>query len=178
MSSARKKRSGDANLNASDAQTVASRLSAPIFQGAVTAAALVLALGATDSASAAEEWFAISSNAPNVTFFVDMASIERTGKLARFWEKLVFAKPDARDAASGKLIREKKVQRLVDCDEARQAVIYGSLYAEDGGFITSTTFDRPQDAMTAIPPGSVAARELDLVCKARHGTLFGIDPRD
>lgn len=181
MSSARKTRRSDARLNVSNCRqrTPSSPgvLNAPVIllHGSVTAGILVCALLASKAAFAAEEWVTVSSPSANVSFAIDKSSIKRTGHQARFWEKMTYTKPETRDEASAKLIKEKKVERLMDCEERTQAVLFGSLYAEDGSFITSTTFEHPEKTMTAIPPGSIAEGELRFVCGTPRGTLFGID---
>ena len=118
------------------------------------------------SANAAEEWVTIPTNVPNVAFSIDKGSIQREGKQVRFWEKIVFAKPDVRDQASGEMIKEKKVHRLMNCDNSTQGVIYGATFGENGGFITSTSFDDAKISMSAIPAGTVAYDEFQLVCAA------------
>lgn len=159
-------------------QRVPSGAPANLLHAAMAAGALACALLASHAVFAAEEWLTISSPSANITFAIDKGSVERTGHLARFWEKMTYAKPEARDEASAKMIKEKRVQRLMNCEERTQAVMFGALYAEDGSFITSTTFDQPQKAMTAIPPGSIAEEELNFVCGPPRGTLFGIDLND
>ena len=96
---------------------------------------------------------------------IDQGSIERQGEIVRFWEKLVYIQPKVVDEASGKWVKEKKVHRLMHCAERTQGVISGATYTENGRFISSVSFDAPQSAMSAIPPGTLAAAELELVCK-------------
>jgi hypothetical protein len=135
---------------------------------------LVLGLPAR-IALAAEDWQTIATNSPNITFSIDKGSIERKGNLVYFWEKMIFAKPELKDAASGRQIKEKRVQRVMNCDDHTQGVVFGAMYAENGTFITSTSFDDPQKAMTAIPPNTVAEEELKLVCPPPSGKLYGVD---
>jgi hypothetical protein len=127
------------------------------------------------SAYAAEDWLTISTNSPNISFSIDKSSVERTGESVQFWEKMIFSKPEVEDEGSGKMIKEKRVQRLMHCQDRTQAVIYGSIYGEDGSFITSTSFEAVQRAMVAIPPGTVAEQEFRLVCAKPSGTFFGIN---
>lgn len=127
------------------------------------------------SAFAAEDWLTISTNASNISFAIDKASIERTGSTVQFWEKMVFSKPDLKDEGSGKLIKEKRVQRMMHCQNHRQAVIYGAIYGEDGSFITSTSFDEEHRELIGIPPGTVAEAEFNLLCAKPSGTFFGVD---
>lgn len=114
-------------------------------------------------ACATEEWLTIPNNDPNITFSVDKSSIERQGDVIRLWEKLVYTQPKTKDEASGKMVKEKKVHRLMNCADHTQGVITGVSYTENGRFISSVTYDEPQ-ALSSIPPGTLAAEQLRLVC--------------
>ena len=116
------------------------------------------------SANAAEDWVTIPTNASDVTFSIDKASIQRKKNTVRFWEKITYGRPDVIDQASGKLVKEKKVHRIMDCLKNTQSLIYGATFADDGKFITSVSFDESKIKMTAIPRGTLAAEELKLVC--------------
>ena len=118
----------------------------------------------TNTSFAAEEWITIPNSDPNIMFSIDKASIEREGNLVRFWERLVFTQPKIKDEASDKMVKEKKVHRLMSCAENTQGFISGATYAENGRFISSVSFDNPQAQMSLIPPGTLAAEELGLVC--------------
>lgn len=126
---------------------------------------LAALLCVTHTALATESWLTIPNSDPNITFSIDQGSIERQGEIVQFWEKLVFIQPKIVDEASGKLVKEKKVHRLMHCADATQGVISGATYAENGRFISSVSFDTPQAQMSAIPPGTLAAEELRRVCK-------------
>ena len=119
----------------------------------------------THSALATEAWLTIPNSDSNIMFAIDQGSIERQGEIVRFWEKLVYIRPKVVDEASGKWVKEKKVHRLMHCAERTQGVISGATYTENGRFISSVSFDAPQSEMSAIPPGTLAAAELELVCK-------------
>ena len=119
----------------------------------------------THSALATEAWLTIPNSDSNIMFAIDQGSIERQGEIVRFWEKLVYIQPKVVDEASGKWVKEKKVHRLMHCAERTQGVISGATYTENGRFISSVSFDAPQSEMSAIPPGTLAAAELELVCK-------------
>jgi len=116
------------------------------------------------SAFAAEDWVSLPTSAPDITFTIDKMSIERTGDIVKFWEKITFEKPGVKDEASGMMIKEKKVNRIMDCAGHSQGVISGATYGENGRFITSVEFSEAQLRMNAIPPGTLAAEELGLVC--------------
>jgi hypothetical protein len=135
----------------------------------------VASISVNTPALAAEDWLPIPTNSPNIAFAIDKASVERSDAVATFWERMVFTKPETRDEGSGKMIKEKRVQRLMQCEERTQAVIYGAIYAEDGSFITSTSFDAAHREMTAIPPGTIAEVEFKAVCAKPSGTFFGVD---
>ena len=119
----------------------------------------------THSGFATEAWLTIPNSDPNIMFAIDKDSIERQGELVQFWEKLVFIQPKIVDEASGKWVKEKKVHRLMHCADRTQGVISGATYSENGRFISSVSFDAPQSEMSAIPPGTLAAAELKLVCE-------------
>ena len=119
----------------------------------------------THSALATEAWLTIPNSDSNIMFAIDQGSIERQGEIVRFWEKLVYIRPKVVDEASGKWVKEKKVHRLMHCAERTQGVISGATYTENGRFISSVSFDEPQSQMSAIPPGTLAAAELKLVCE-------------
>jgi hypothetical protein len=126
-------------------------------------------------ALAAEDWQTITTNAPNISFLVDKGSLERKGSLVYFRERMTFAKPEVKEEVSGRLIKEKRVQRVMNCVERTQGIVYGAIYAEGGAFITSTSFDDALKTMTAIPGGTVAEEELRLVCPPPSGKLYGVD---
>lgn len=44
--------------------------------------------------------------------------------------------------------------RMMDCAALSQGFVYGAVYAEDGGFIESTSQDRARLKLTPIPPGN------------------------
>lgn len=130
--------------------------------------ALLMAVGAA-TARAAEGWVVLPTASPNITFSVDLHSVRRDGPRVKFWERLTYVRPEHTDAASGKWIKEKKVHRVMDCERHSQGFIYGALYAEDGAFIESTALDQSRLQMAPIPPGTLAEKELELVCGASGG---------
>lgn len=116
------------------------------------------------AAFAAEEWITIPNSDPNITFSFDKGSIERRGNLVRVWEKMVYTQAQIKDEASGKMVKEKKVHRLMHCADYTQGVISGATYTENGRFISSVSYDEPQTQMSPVPTGTLAAEELRLVC--------------
>jgi hypothetical protein len=100
----------------------------------------------------------------NTTFSVDTDSIERNGSKVTFWEKLVYAKPDQKDPASGRMIKEKRVRRILDCASRTLGYTRGVVLAEKDRTIQSVSLDEAHVQMQAIPAASAANRELMLAC--------------
>jgi hypothetical protein len=112
----------------------------------------------------ATDWVAIPTTAPNVTFAVDVSSLQREGDVVKFFEKLTFLKPDRVDEASGKWIKEKRVHRIMNCRDKTQGILMGTMMNEVGGLIERISVDPSQVQMMAVPAGSLAERELGVVC--------------
>lgn len=127
---------------------------------------LLLCCPAIGNAGTSEDWLVIPTDTPNITFSIDRGNLEQNGNLVKFWEKLTYAKPEIRDEVSGYLIAEKKIRRIMNCAEKTQGLIHGSTYGEHGRFITSISVDEAKVPMNEIPPNTVAASELALVCGA------------
>ena len=121
-------------------------------------------LFAANAVSAQEAWVVLPNQDPNITFAIDKRSVVRRGELVSVWERLVYTQAQQKDEASGKPIKEKKVHRLMHCADATQGVISGATYTENGRFISSVTYDPGQVEMMPIPPGTLAAEELQLLC--------------
>jgi hypothetical protein len=119
-------------------------------------------------ARAAEDWLVIPTGSPNITFAIDKGSLERNGNRVKFWEKLTYTKPEFIDEASGLLVKEKRVHRIMHCTNKTQGLLHGITYGEQGRFITSMSVDESKLSMSAIPPNTVAEREHALVCEAAH----------
>lgn len=131
---------------------------------------LLLCCSAIGKADASEDWLVIPTATPNLAFSIDKGNLEKKGNLIKFWEKMTYAKPDIRDEVSGYLIAEKKMHRVMNCAEKTQGLIHGSTYGEHGRFITSISVDEAKIAMSEIPPNTIAASELTLVCGATAST--------
>ena len=123
--------------------------------------AIALIAGAVN----AEDWLVIPTNSANVEFSIDTASIQHEGSRVKFSERLVYRKPEQKDALSGKFIKEKLVYRVMDCGKQTQGVLRGSLRAVDGRIIESISVDEAKVGMTPVPPGTLAAKELEIVCE-------------
>ena len=114
---------------------------------------------------AADDWQIIATASPNATFTVDIGNIQRRDNNVYFWEKLIYKKPETRDAVSAKWIKEKRVHRLINCVEKTQGYTEGFTYGENESFISSISLDEIKIKMSPIPPDTVAAKEYALVCE-------------
>ena len=130
----------------------------------IVAVSVLICVGISCTVFAAEEWVTIPTNASDVTFSIDKGSVVRKKNTVRFWEKITYGQPEVVDQASGKLVKEKKVHRIMNCSKNTQSLIYGATYADNGDFITSVSYEESKIKMTAIPPGTLAAEEFTLVC--------------
>lgn len=138
----------------------------------IVAVSMLICAGISYTAFAVEEWVTIPTNASDVTFSIDKGSIQRKKNTVRFWEKITYDQPDVVDPASGKLVKEKKVHRIMNCAKKTQGLIYGATYADNGKFITSVSYEESKIKMIAIPPGTLAAEELTLVCGGLANTAW------
>jgi hypothetical protein len=129
-------------------------------------ASLILLLALGTLAGAAERWVKIPTTAANVEFMIDMGEIERDGNVVKFREKLTFLQPEKLDPYSGKLIKEKKVVRLINCQNHTQGVKSGGVFDPKGKLIEWVMVEDNQIEWFAVPAGTVAERELKLVCNA------------
>ncbi len=125
--------------------------------------ALLLLLGLSRGVYA-QEWATIPTDAPNIQFVVDLASIERKDNVVVFEERLTYDKADKTDPASGLLIKEKLVRRVMDCSNKTQGMLTGSMRSDTGVLIELVTLERSQITMTPIPAGTLAEHELELIC--------------
>ncbi|BAN34524.1 hypothetical protein SCD_n00682 [Sulfuricella denitrificans skB26] len=135
----------------------------PLLQKAKRLAVL-LALTAYIPAYAAEEWLTIPTSSDNITFSIDKVNLERSGKVVKFWEKIVYLQPTVKDETSGRMIKEKKMRRIMNCAERTQGLLHGVTYSDQGKFITSLSLDEDKTSMTAIPHNTVAETEFEIVC--------------
>ncbi len=125
---------------------------------------LVTLLLLTTAPVYSQEWTQLPTSNPNVRFVIDLGSIEREGDLALFRERLSYDKPDILDETSGMLIREKLVHRAMNCNNKTQGMLSGSMRSDSGILIERVTVDQMHMVMTPIPAGSLAEKELELVC--------------
>lgn len=127
-------------------------------------AVLACCLLASSASASAAQWHELSTNAPNVVYAIDFDSLERQGDVVRFREKLTYLVPDQTDPASGRLIKEKHMHRVMQCAQRTQGLLSGALYSDDDRMIEHVSFNPDTLAMSAIPAGSLAELELKLVC--------------
>ena len=125
---------------------------------------LACCLLASTATAGTEQWRVLPTNAPNVVYAVDFDSLERQGDVVRFREKLTYVVPDQTDPASGRLIKEKHMRRVMQCAQRTQGLLSGALYSDDGRMIEQVSFNPDKLTMSAIPAGSLAELELNLVC--------------
>jgi hypothetical protein len=126
--------------------------------------AVLLALTAYSPAHAEEEWLTIPTSSDTLTFSIDKVHLKRSGNVVKFWEKIVYSPPTVKDETSGKMIKEKKMHRVMNCADRTQGLLHGVTYGEQGNFISSLSLDEDKTSMTAIPDNTVAATELEIVC--------------
>lgn len=112
----------------------------------------------------AESWLAMPTADNNILFSVDEASLAREGDVVTFWERLVYVQPAKRDEASGKLVKEKRIHRLMHCTQKTQGHDFGSLIAEDGRRIEAVTLNATEVKLTPVPPGTLAEQEWLWAC--------------
>lgn len=112
-----------------------------------------------------QQWTPIQTGAPNIEFAIDFSSIEREDDLVIFKERIIYSAADKIDPTSGMAIKEKLVHRVMNCERKTQGMLSGSMRNESGVLIEMVTFDRNQMVMAPIPPETLAAHELELVCK-------------
>lgn len=135
----------------------------PLLQKAKLLAVL-LAFTAFSPVHAEEEWLNVPTASDNIIFSIDKVHLKRSGKVVKFWERIVYTQPTTKDETSGKMIKEKKMHRIMNCEKRTQGLLHGVTYGEQGDFITSLSLDEDKASMTAIPDKTVAATEFEIVC--------------
>lgn len=117
------------------------------------------------SAWGGDGWLALPTNNPDVRFEVDKASIRRSGDIVRFQERVTYLKPLMTDPVSGKAVGQKTIDRVMNCKDETQGLTAGATYGLDGGFISAVTLNKDQVSMAPVPPGTIAAQEMELACR-------------
>lgn len=115
-------------------------------------------------AKAAEDWLPLPVVSGNVSLALDKNSLAIEGSQAMFWERAQFERAEEKDEVSGRMITSKRVYRVMNCANRTQGVLRGSLFGENGKLIESIILLPEKVQMEAIPAGSVAEYEFNLVC--------------
>jgi hypothetical protein len=115
-------------------------------------------------ASAVGQWVDLPAADARQSFSIDLDSIDRRGSNVRFQERMLYLAPTVRDPASGRIVKEKWVRRVMDCAAKTQGTLSGATYSDDDRLIEYLAVNPGQVAMTPIPPGSVAEQEWEQVC--------------
>jgi Surface-adhesin protein E len=130
------------------------------------AVAVVAAVVMVDGARGGETWIQVPGVRPGVRFEVDAESlITRAGRV-EFWERVEYEKPTIKDDASLRLIKVKKVLRVMDCQAHTQGFREAMAFSTDARLIEHIVLGGAGINMTPIPPGTIAAWQLDWACKA------------
>lgn len=109
-------------------------------------------------------WLIIETNDPNILFEVDEKSIVKRGSSVMFSERLSYLNSRPTDLTSGKTIHRKIIYRIMNCIKRTQGLLQGAVYGENDSLIESIHILETKVQMQAIPKGSLAEAEADLVC--------------
>ena len=82
-----------------------------------------------------------------------------------FWERVEYAKPSIKDEASLRMIKVKKVLRVMDCADRTQGFREAMAFSTDARLIEHVMLGGAGITMTPVPPGTIAAWQLDWACK-------------
>jgi hypothetical protein len=125
---------------------------------------LLLLLTGSNQANALADWLVLNSGAGNVLFSMDKNSVVLEGPSVMFWEKVEFIQPEEKDEVSGRKIKFKRVQRMMDCAEKTQGVVRGSIFGENNKLIEAIILEPANVVMAPIKAGSVAEQQWKLAC--------------
>jgi len=122
-------------------------------------------IGHAAAGHAAENWIQVPGAKPGVRFEVDAESvISREGRV-EFWERVEYAKPSIKDEASLRWIKAKKVLRVMDCKARTQGFREAMAFSTDARLIEHVMLGGAGINMTPIPPGTIAAWQLEWACR-------------
>lgn len=113
---------------------------------------------------AAEDWHVLTAGDANISLAIDKGTLARDGAVVKFWERVEFEQPEQKDEVSGRMIKFKRIQRVMDCTARTQGVLRGSLFAENGKLIEASITEPGSVLMSPIPSGTIAEQQFDLVC--------------
>jgi hypothetical protein len=125
---------------------------------------LTLLLAASSLAKAEADWQVLNPRAGNTLISMDKNSVVLEAANVTFWEKVEFAQAEEKDDVSGRMIKFKRVQRLMDCTEKTQGVLRGSTFGENNKLIEAIILEPANVVMTPIQSGSVAELQWKLAC--------------
>ena len=130
-----------------------------------TLGALAVLAATAGAAHAAEKWVEVPGVKPGVRFEVDAESVSVRGGRVEFWERVEYEKPAIKDEASLRLIKVKKVLRVMDCKARTQGFREAMAFSSDARLIEHVMLGGAGIQMSPVPPGTIAAWQLDWACK-------------
>jgi len=121
-------------------------------------------VGHAPEGHAAENWIRVPGAKPGVRFEVDAESVVSRGERVEFWERVEYEKPSIKDEASLRWIKVKKVLRVMDCKARTQGFREAMAFSTDARLIEHVVLGGAGISMTPVPPGTIAAWQLDWAC--------------
>jgi Surface-adhesin protein E len=128
--------------------------------------AVAVAVVMVDGARGGETWIQVPGVRPGVRFEVDAESLNIRSGRVEFWERVEYEKPTLKDEASLRWIKVKKVLRVMDCQARTQGFREAMAFSTDARLIEHILLGGVGITMTPVPPGTIAAWQLDWACKA------------
>lgn len=120
------------------------------------------ALFATAAAAYADAKWEVISQSPNATFYVDTASIARTGKTVNVWTKAVNSTP--RIQAGDQVATAYGLDHFVfNCADKTGALVTFARFDESGATIQSLS--RKKYVLEAVAPDTPMATLFQRVCQ-------------
>jgi Surface-adhesin protein E len=130
------------------------------------AVAVVTAVVMVGGVRGGETWIQVPGVKPGVRFEVDAESVNVRGGRVEFWERVEYENPTIKDDASLRLIKVKKVLRVMDCQARTQGFREAMAFSTDARLIEHILLGGAGITMTPVPPGTIAAWQLDWACRA------------
>ena len=122
-------------------------------------------IGHAAEGHAAENWVQVPGAKQGVRFEVDAESVISRGGRVEFWERVEYEKPSIKDEASLRFIKVKKVLRVMDCEARTQGFREAMAFSTDARLIEHVMLGGAGISMTPVPPGTIAAWQLDWACR-------------
>ncbi|MEY4729599.1 MAG: hypothetical protein RL020_757 [Pseudomonadota bacterium] len=126
---------------------------------------LFMILAWSSTLLAAEDWLVLNPQEKNVFIAIDQSSVVQNSGKVIFWERVEFERPEEKDEVSGRMIKYKRVQRVMDCAAKTQGVLRGSTFGENNKLIEAIILDAEKIEMRPIMEGSVGQLQFDMMCK-------------